>query len=184
MSDITRLYNGTGTDNTGRMLQDIWAFNAHDLEYVHDYIQWLFPLQEASRFNPDAPLLTAEDIQAFKSDKMLQQNMQHSFELLLGFYGFEKTADGIIKAENFANCADNWITPNNHNFLRITRILKCMTLVGLETESQEFFKSLTQVFNDYANIIGRRTLMFWEQAAQPEGTLQAKPAPQIRPYKP
>lgn len=43
-----------------------------DWEGVHDFIQWVFPLKEPSNFNPDAPLLTEEDIALFRADDDLK----------------------------------------------------------------------------------------------------------------
>ena len=66
MSRVVDFYLGTRPDTEGRFLKDLWSWSDRDLEEVHDFIQWLFPLPEPSQFNPDAPLLTAEDIAAFK----------------------------------------------------------------------------------------------------------------------
>jgi hypothetical protein len=166
MSKITSFYDGTGKDSRNRTVKDIWSFSADELEAVHDYIQWLFPLPEASQFNDDAPLLMAEDIQGFKYDPVLRQNIKHSFELLLCFYGFEKTADGISRSGNFEVCASNWLIPQNHNFLRITRILRCMTLTGHEAESKNFLKVLEDVFHENERTISDKTFLYW-QAATP-----------------
>jgi hypothetical protein len=50
-------YRGEGEDHCGRKLRQIIAKSDVWLEETHDYIQWLFPLPTASRFNPDAPIL-------------------------------------------------------------------------------------------------------------------------------
>jgi hypothetical protein len=55
MSQLTEFYQGTGLDTEGRTLAQIWAFSDEAMEDDHDFIQWLFPLREPSRFNPDAP---------------------------------------------------------------------------------------------------------------------------------
>jgi len=87
MSRLVDFYRGLGTDIEGRLLEDILAWNDDELEEVHDFIQWLFPLPEPSQYNPDAPLLTKEDIAAFKSDPVLQANLMRSFERILAFLG-------------------------------------------------------------------------------------------------
>jgi hypothetical protein len=53
---IVAFYLNQRPDSQGRMIEDIWLWDSHRLEYTHDYIQWLFPLKQKSRFNPDAPL--------------------------------------------------------------------------------------------------------------------------------
>ena len=52
---ILRFYGSGGTDHAGRTLEEILAWDDRHLEEVHDYIQWLFPLEEPSRANPCTP---------------------------------------------------------------------------------------------------------------------------------
>ncbi len=65
---IVPFYLGTQRDSEGRTIAEIWAWDFEKLEYIHDYIQWLFPLPERSAFNPDAPIVDDEVIQAFQTD--------------------------------------------------------------------------------------------------------------------
>ena len=58
MSRLTEFYKGTGTDSEGRTIAMIWAYSHNQWEATHDFIQWLFPLPEPSRFNPSAPVLS------------------------------------------------------------------------------------------------------------------------------
>jgi hypothetical protein len=52
MSRLLDFYRGVGADTEGRRLEDILAWPDDDLEEVHDFIQWLFPLPEPSRASP------------------------------------------------------------------------------------------------------------------------------------
>jgi hypothetical protein len=101
MSRLLDFYRGKSPDSEGRFLKDLLAWSDLDLEEVHDFIQWLFPLPEPSRFNPDAPLLTSEDIAAFNHDERLRANLAKSFERILSFLGLEgiKDAGAFIQAE-------------------------------------------------------------------------------------
>ena len=105
MSDsaLVQFYSGAAVDARGRRLAEIWAWDDDALERVHDYIQWLFPLPEASRFNDDAPLLTPDDIAAFAARMELRENLRRSLTRLLAFYGFA-LADGprVAPAADFA----------------------------------------------------------------------------------
>src|SRR5215510_13222124 len=103
---LLRFYRLEGPDARGRLLSEIWTWDAARLEDVHDYIQWLFPLGEPSAFNPDAPLVTAEVAQAFRHDSELQARLRRSLVLMLDFYGFTLTEhDGsgvtIARAPDF-----------------------------------------------------------------------------------
>ncbi|MFM7524703.1 MAG: opioid growth factor receptor-related protein [Betaproteobacteria bacterium] len=42
---------GSGTDTDSRRLSDIWQFDDDEIDYTHDFIQWMFPLREASGAN-------------------------------------------------------------------------------------------------------------------------------------
>ena len=102
MSRLLDFYRGQATDAEGRLLKEIWTWDDDDLEAVHDFIQWLFPLPEPSQFNPDAPLLTEEDIDAFKNDPILRANVMKSFERILAFLGFSLAEDGkVVEGDNF-----------------------------------------------------------------------------------
>ena len=79
MSSLTDFYLGKATDAGGRAIDAIWGWSDEELEEVHDYIQWLFPTPTRSTFHPSAPVLTEEDIAAFRADKLLQARLHRSF---------------------------------------------------------------------------------------------------------
>lgn len=75
---ILAFYQGDSTDSEGRIIETIWSWNYQKLEYTHDYIQWLFPLKERSRFNQNAPVLNEEVIQAFRTSNELKKRLKKS----------------------------------------------------------------------------------------------------------
>src|SRR3954471_23369498 len=112
MSRLTDFYRGFGTDAEGRTLGEVWSFDDDRLKDVHDFIQWLFPLREPSRFNPSAPLLTDADVAEFRSDPELRENLLRSFEVFLAFLGL-RLADGRVdRAPDFDRKADALRRPN------------------------------------------------------------------------
>ena len=70
---IVGFYSGTAPDHRGRYLHEIQRWSDDQLEKVHDYIQWLFPLPEPSGFNLAAPVLSRESIQDFRARPDLQE---------------------------------------------------------------------------------------------------------------
>ena len=58
-----------------------------------------------------------------------------------------------------------WLTPHNHNYLRITRILTSLGLLGLEDYARAFLAALAGVYAEYGSRIGPRTWEFWCRAA-------------------
>ena len=108
------------------MLSDYSAFDDRTMEDRHDFIQWMFPLDSPSAFNPDAPLLTDEDRAAFHCDKVLQESMRRSLDRFLAFLGLEIGSDATTRrGVNFQKRVAVWNNPN-HNWLRITRMLKSL----------------------------------------------------------
>ncbi|MGI9569983.1 MAG: opioid growth factor receptor-related protein, partial [Desulfobulbia bacterium] len=64
-----------GTDHRGRRYVDYIAFSDKELEINHDYIQWMFPLHEGSKFNPDCPVLTPEISQKAQTSPNLKSRL-------------------------------------------------------------------------------------------------------------
>jgi hypothetical protein len=167
---IVRFYAGKGTDSGGRTIEEVWDFGYRQLEIVHDYIQWLFPLPKPSAYNPEAPLLTPRTALAFRTSEELRGRLSRSIELMLRFYGFEtaRAADGglrIGQTKEFSERSRNWITPHNHNHLRLTRILESTRLLGCEEFSRALLTSLEEISILHVNEISIRTVDFWRNAA-------------------
>lgn len=166
MSKLTEFYAGAGKDHAGRKLAEVQAFSFDQLEDVHDYIQWLFPLPEPSQYNPWAPLLTDADIQAFNSDTQLQLNLRKSFNKALDFYGLVLAHGAVLPGAHFHQRRTGWQTPYNHNLLRITRILRSLTLLGLKTEALAFLVLLEDQYRKRQDTIGAETIGYWRKAVK------------------
>ncbi len=50
MSNLLSFYRGESANPEGRKIEEIWAWERDCFENVHNYIQWLFPLSESSKF--------------------------------------------------------------------------------------------------------------------------------------
>ena len=169
-SKLVAFYRGERPDIRRRSIDEIRAWDDAQLEAVHDYIQWLFPTRERSRFNPMAPVLDPETIQAFRTDATLRAGLGASFRRMLQFYGFTlEEQEGSLQVTPSAEWATRkrvWLTPGNHNFLRITRILSCLATLGLGEHAEAFLHALNAVYRDEAQrIIPMETLLFWQRAA-------------------
>lgn len=170
ISPLVSFYREEAPDSTGRMLSQILAADDHWLEYQHDYIQWLFPLTTRSRFNPTAPLLDAAQIAVFQADGGLQARVEAAFRRMLAFYGFDYTRgdDGEPKigpTPNWTQQSLNWLEEDNHNFLRITRILTSLQLLGLSVQARAFYVALDALYHSPdGQPIGEETFGFWTRA--------------------
>jgi hypothetical protein len=161
---LVQFYRGRASDAAGRTIGVIWEWDRRRLEMVHDYIQWLFPIPEASRFNPDAPVLTPQDAAVFRTDADLKARLGRSFAVMMDFYGLDHEPV-IARGADFAQRAADWLTPLNHNYLRLTRIMICLTHCGLELQARALLKVLEDIADrEGAGIIAARTRDFWRQA--------------------
>ena len=170
---LVEFYSGRAPDHAGRFLHEIQQWPDDRLEDVHDFIQWLFPLTEPSPINPLAPVVDQETIKAFAAQPELCRNLETSFLRMLRFYGLEMPLEGqppVQRAVNFAERARNWLHPGNHNHLRITRILKSLTLLGLKQEAAAFLKCLEGIYADTPGGISAISMGFWRKAIAPAET--------------
>ena len=163
-SKLLDFYAGIGADNRGRKIENIWTWSHEKLEQSHDFIQWIFPLPEVSSFNPDAPVLTVGDIINIRRSEVLKDRVLRSLDLMLAFYGFvriqNKANTSIITSQDYENRIRAWVTPRNHNFFRISRILK------LNAYSVKFFEALEGLCLDKQNIIGSESFQYWKAAVE------------------
>jgi hypothetical protein len=170
---IVPFYLGEKPDAEGRMIQQIWDWDYEDLECVHDYVQWLFPLPERSAYNSDAPVVDEEVIQAFRTNTQLRENLLKSFNRMLRFYGMqggEDSSEGnfvVTRSEEYLERKREWICIMDHNYLRITRILKCLTVLRLESHAQAFYQYLSQIYQEESRHIGGETFQYWTNAVKP-----------------
>jgi hypothetical protein len=166
MSRITDFYFGK-TTRPHHSIEQVWNYSYGELEYVHTYIQWLFPLLEASQAMPGSPILSNKDIEMFEEIDELKQRLLKSFQVMLRFYGFSLRYDPepvIEPTDEFEERAEHWLNANNHNHLRITRILRSLTLLGLAKEAREFFAALQRVYIKNPDKIGSYSYDYWKRA--------------------
>lgn len=183
-TQLINFYLGNSPDSEGRYLSDILDWNDEQLEESHDYIQWLFPLEEPSQFNPDAPLLDNITRAAFLNSEELRGNMVLAFNRMLKFYNLTQTHE----LTNGKSChvvptreSTPWVTKGNHNYLRLTRMLRSLNLCGLGIYSDLLFEKLDTMYMVHRESIGAKAFAFWQEAAEIEDP-EEPPPPAPDPY--
>lgn len=176
---LADFYQGTGPDSDGRGIEDILKWSEEignsksilheSLEYTHNYIQWLFPLEEPSQYNPDAPILTGPSISFLKRNPKCQENITRSFDMMLEFYGlqYDQEINEVTARESFPERKENWMNRENHNYLRISRILTSLRLLGQENRSTAFFNFLNNLFLGDISAVKKigSSIHHWKKAA-------------------
>ncbi len=145
---ITEFLKGVGTDHKGRFITDIWKFDDREIEHNHDFIQWLFPLNEPSMSVFGAPVLDKEDIGTILSNEVARTNVIKSAEWYSDFLRRNK----------------HWIKSYDHNHLRITRTIKSLRLLVGNNEADQFRKNLLLILGGKINTIKLSALDFWNSA--------------------
>ena len=131
-----------------RFLSDIWNFRDIDIERNHDFVQILFPLEIRSNntshhYYIDSPEL----LSALINDDLVKENIIKSSKWFL----------------KFLSRNEHWKKSQDHNHLRITRIIKCIRLIVSDEEADNFYDDVLELLgND--NLINKRTLEFWSEA--------------------
>ncbi|XP_043859948.1 opioid growth factor receptor-like protein 1 isoform X3 [Dromiciops gliroides] len=121
-----------------------WKGDYEKLEHNHTYIQWLFPLREQG-LNFYAKELTTYEIEEFKKTKEATRRFFLAYKMMLEFFGMKLTD----KTGNVAR-ATNWqerfqhLNESQHNYLRITRILKSLGELGYEHFKSPLVKFILQ----------------------------------------
>tara|TARA_A100001388_G_C28718841_1_gene475277 strand:- start:39 stop:503 length:465 start_codon:yes stop_codon:yes gene_type:complete len=137
-------------DFKNRFLKDIWNFSDEDIEYTHDFIQLLFPLNEKSSAISNGIYLDSnEAILSIKANKLATENIVKSSKWFLSFL-----------ARN-----SHWKRKHDHNYLRITRIIKSLRLLVSDREANKFYESFMQLVDEnLKSKINSTTLTYWENA--------------------
>jgi hypothetical protein len=145
---IVGFLEGKTPDHKGRILAMLLQQTDHQAETTHDYIQWLFPLDEPSRSVMGAPVLNELDIEDIRHSELAQQNLVKSAIWFLGF--LERN--------------DHWITKYDHNHLRITRVIKSLRLLASDEAADEFRDKMLRLAGDKLNFIDQKAQGFWTNA--------------------
>ena len=141
--NYTTFFEGRETDDRHRMITDFPRYSAWHLELAHDYIQRIFPLQEKSEFS-DAPLITDAEIKAISESETAKENIRAVYQKMLWFW---KINDVYLQKWNCPAPIRLWNKPNNHNCLRMTRVLKSLKLLGMEQEYQDFSARISYILS-------------------------------------
>lgn len=161
---LIAFHRGEGVDHKGRYLSDIWALSPFWLEHTHDYIQWLFPIPEAGRFNAFAPLLTPVVQAAFERDTLLRQHQQRSVDVMLDFFGLAREGNAISAQPTLSIQSHIWLKAGGHNHLRITRIIRSLALCHQPELARSFQQAVIHIGAQHG-VVSETSLQFWWNAS-------------------
>lgn len=126
-------------------IEDVLKFDDAQMESCHDWVQWLFPIPEPSKFNPRAPLLSSA------MAKRIGEEYKGEVER-----GYSRGMDSLEGNHR-------WVRTSDHNHLRISRALRFYTLTGFSEEALDLFHTARGLMVKRGCLTGE-TLRFWENA--------------------
>lgn len=165
-SPLLDFYRGNAANSDNFTRDEFLAWDDTQLINPTRYSCWMFPLETPSPSNPNAPLLNAETILAFKNEPLLKNNLLAAFKRMLTFYGMildERTIQ-IHPAANAHYRQSVWLIPNNVHFKTITRILWSLKTLGLVEHARSFKTALEDVYgSEGSGIITANMMQSWNR---------------------
>ena len=146
--DLYKFLKNEEKDFQGRFLSDIWSFTDEEIEYHHDFIQLIFPLDKPSEaVDHNIYLKDVNEFLKIKNDKIIKKNII-------------KSKDWFVK---FLKRNDQWKSYSDHNQLRITRIIECLRLLISDKEADTFYSLILSMVGKDTEI-NEITLDYWSKA--------------------
>ena len=146
--DVLGFLEGAIPDGRGRTLSMIMAFDDQAIENTHDFIQWIFPLDEPSRSHPGAPVLDLFEIEEIKSSDVALENLMQSADWYFGFLQRH----------------DHWIRQYDHNHLRISRAIKSLRLLVSDEVADRYKAAILDFLGGNISAISERSRGYWLNA--------------------
>jgi hypothetical protein len=144
MSQILDFYKDKGLA-AGRTFHQVLNLSDQELEDNCDWVQWVFPLPEPSKMQPDSPVATQDDFNVIATTPELKMRMLAALGRYLAFL----------------DCTFKWRRATDHNHLRITRVIRCLCLSGLNDPAYDVFE---YVRDKVGTTVGKQTVWYWEEA--------------------
>jgi hypothetical protein len=145
---VPAFLEGEGVDGAGRSLFEVLAFDDATLERTHDFVQWLFPLDQPSAAVPDAPVLDQADAAAIRASTLAQCAL----------------AAATDRMDLFYRRTDQWLRPHDHNHLRITRIIRSLRLLSGDAAADAFREAILWRVEATRAPVSARSRGYWQTA--------------------
>ena len=120
---ICRFMGGKSDHPVHGSLDQILSNDDEFWERNHDFIQWLFPLNEASRSIRNSPVLTHECVSSIQSSDEAKKSLLKATK----------------RYKEFLTSSQKWRIGYDHNQLRISRVIKSLRLL-IGDEAANSFK--------------------------------------------
>lgn len=153
--------------NDGRLLDyrytndnNVWGMHLSDFmsapdqwwEHCHCFIQILFPNPTPSKMNPDAPVI--EDFSVFNG--VFYFNVCLAVNRFMKFLGIGVLTSTYTDYDRIGE----WFRPDNHNILRVTRLLIFLKGVGMIAELNALKEFLKEYHSNIKGVTFRNSMNY------------------------
>lgn len=145
-----------------RNIEGLLNYSDKDLEDDHSFIQWMFPTPRMSQFNENSPVLSKQEITILKLNTQIINILQKFKDKMFEYWG-------IVPYNK-----DRLPLLNGHNGLRLSRVIECLTLFGID---------IAYIFPILEENIKDRTLRPYHQSITHHGRTIEMPIWFIRYYE-
>lgn len=154
----------TGVDHRNRSLSDVLLWDDERWDEMHDFIQWVFPIPGPNEMNPDAPTLVHADFQLLRESAPARAGVQRGWLRMLGFLGLRAERGTVLAAEELDARAETWLLFPTHNDLRISRMLKCLSLCHLQAQAHSTHATLCTLVRASRSYAPEKVIGYWTDA--------------------
>ncbi len=142
-SDLIRFYRNEipGNRKKDYYFKNILLWDDYDLEVKHDFIQLLFP-DKTGGVNKDAFKLTDRDIEVFKTDTKIRNNVLRATIRMLNFYGFKLTKNMDLEQIKEIKRTEKGTViglHSIHNYRRLSRMMSFLVKINMKKLSAIVF---------------------------------------------
>jgi hypothetical protein len=148
MSKLTDFLLLEGTNTAGLRFSDVMYLRTADFELEHDFIQWIFPLPEPSKVIPTSPVLTQEDYTLLQNE----------------YYPLGRLVQAKHRYLRFLEEYDRWMAEHDHNHLRITRAIKCLSLFRGQEYATSFLDAVYVLLGKADRDVTKDVKLYWTEA--------------------
>lgn len=130
-----------------------WTGDYTMLEQNHSFIQWLFPIREHG-VNYQAQPLRSHEIPSMAASPEITRRILASYSMILDFYGMniQNWETGLLQRSAHYHTRYRHLCRSHHNYLRISRILKCLSELGLEKLNAGFLLHVLNEQSEHNNL--------------------------------
>lgn len=130
---IYRFYTEEGYKNVnGVTLKQMINYDHSAKESYHNYIQWMFPIAEMSRFSDF--YITETDVKLLKKSPTVKKRSIEALVSMFDFYGYRMNTPfrGKNPRQFLVKKKDSKYVLFTHNYSRMSRMIKFFVSMGME----------------------------------------------------